>query len=274
VWYIIAVRLLLIAMAVSIWVSAPHVAAPKEQVIQSEGPTSAKQPDKTKQRQESADSEAIKTAISQIQQQNAEIRKDQKDATNQDVETQRKLVKYTGALVWVGALQGLVLLLTVGAIYYQARIMKRQAQDAAIDTRRLNRAYLTVDVWMPEPGPLGGTGVMFRIYNPSRTAARIEAIAYETDCFKSEFSIGAPGGRMLTPREGHWHSIMPAELFGPEGEVAPVFKIRGKITYTDIFRRKRHRTFAKICVMNGNTATFSDVDGAGWNTEEEWDKDD
>jgi hypothetical protein len=161
---------------------------------------------------------------------------------------------------------------SVTEIKRQADIMERQAQDADIDIRRLNRAYLTVDTWMPSDAPPGAIGAKFRIYNPSRTAARIESIQIESEEVSITLSYGSPGGRMLTPREGYWFDFNIGDILGVD--MATVFTIRGRITYTDIFRRTRYRRFAKMCILGGMTPQFADAEGAGWNDEENWDQND
>jgi hypothetical protein len=80
-------------------------------------------------------------------------------------------------LVIVGLIGGVVAYQTLSAL-------KKQAQQAAKETILLNRAYLQIDSWMPSTAFFteanGSQGadctVEFRIFNYSKTAARIEEI--------------------------------------------------------------------------------------------------
>lgn len=82
----------------------------------------------SRQNQQFIEDEAIERLLIQEirnqQQQNAQERQDQESRGSQDMGIQGKLVKYTRALVWVGALQAFVLLLTIGAMYGQTSAAK------------------------------------------------------------------------------------------------------------------------------------------------------
>jgi hypothetical protein len=156
---------------------------------------------------------------------------------------------------------------TLNAIAEQAKIMKQQYESSSRETVLLNRAYLTVGPWMEGPC----SGIRFRIYNPSKTAARVEQI---------EFTIGAVSetkscGFMLTPGESEWVEIQTGAL--PQrnvGQPTPVFTVRGRISYRDIFKRIRHRSCATVCHWELSGMTFSPSEIPGSNDEEEWDKQD
>jgi hypothetical protein len=151
-------------------------------------------------------------------------------------------------------------------------IMRLQAQSAALDIRRLNRAYLTVDSWTAKniPAYAGNpwrVAISFSIYNPSRTAARIERLDYKVGTQAESLSHGI----MLTPQERY-------EVHVPSLEVSKgdaVFTIRGEIMYRDIFRKERHRTFSQSLKCTDSMGfTFYQAEAIGMNDEQEWDKDD
>jgi hypothetical protein len=106
----------------------------------------------------------------------------------------------------------------------------------------------------------------FRVYNPSRTAARIEFVEVNF-LFPEMISIQ----RMLTPQEGHWIEIPVRLISAPAAEITV---IKGRVTYTDIFRKTRHRKFAKTCIYTNMQISFVDPQmDEGLNDEEEWNKD-
>ncbi len=149
-------------------------------------------------------------------------------------------------------------------------IARLQTETSALDMRRLNRAYLTVGNWTVTPLPIesgkGRIAIEFAIYNPSRTAARLEGIEYQvgTEHF-SDFPHF-----MLTPGERYYIRIPTREVT----ETDCVFTMRGRITYRDIFRKERHRTFSQGLKVAPSNMTFYQTNAIGANDEEEWDKDD
>ena len=164
---------------------------------------------------------------------------------------------FNALLVVVGASQAWFLWRTLQAI-------KRQANSAAKEVVLLNRAYLTVDNWMEHGAE---EGIQFRIYNPSKTAARIEEIEYTIE----RRITTQRHGFMLTPKESQWIGIGHNEL--PEINVmgqAQGFHVRGRITYRDIFKKERHRTFARLCTRGLQGISFAVPENVGWNDEEEW----
>jgi hypothetical protein len=154
-----------------------------------------------------------------------------------------------------------------------ADIMRLEAQSAAIDIRRLNRAYLTVDGWTAKNIPASTEGpwrvvIRFSIYNPSRTAARIERLDYKVrgDTYSLPYGIMV----MLTPQERHEVQVPMI----PITKIDNVVTIQGKITYRDIFRKERHRTFSQSLLCGDSDFVFYRAEMQGMNEEEEWDKDD
>jgi hypothetical protein len=140
--------LLLAALAIGIWVPlVPRGARqPEKRVIQTNRTTNTDRATKPAQNQQSTESEAIKAILAQgvqIQQQNAQILQAAESQTNQEIAIEGKLVKYTRALVYVGVLQALVLLLTVGAIYRQITA-----------TKNAERAWIIVSPAIEAP-PIG-----------------------------------------------------------------------------------------------------------------------
>lgn len=146
-----------------------------------------------------------------------------------------------------------------------ATAAKRSAEFAENSLVLLNRAYLRVDNWKAFNVPPYSVGAEFRIFNPSLTAARIETIEIK---FR-ETTTTVKCGRMLTPNEGYLVSVPPEELAESDAAL-----ISGRVTYTDIFRKTRHRKFAQNCLCSLGVRYFSEAEGAALNDEEEWDKDD
>lgn len=145
------------------------------------------------------------------------------------------------------------------------RAIKKQATIAQQGLVLLNRAYLTTDSWEFEHDGQGKMTIHFAVYNPSRTAARIERVDFRIRTTSTAQTCGA----MLTPEERCWFTLGPEKFQLPD-----VLLVTGRITYTDIFRKERHRRFAKNCVLEPQGFTFTDPEGAGMNDEEEWDKED
>ncbi|MGB6482628.1 MAG: hypothetical protein WBE86_03990 [Candidatus Acidiferrales bacterium] len=154
-----------------------------------------------------------------------------------------------------------------------ADIMRLQAQSAALDVRRLNRAYLTVDSWTAKNIPASAEGpwrvvIRFSIYNPSRTAARIDRLDYKVG--SETYSLPHGVMIMLTPQERHEVRIPAVPLTKTDNVVS----IRGEITYRDIFRKERHRTFSQSLLCGDSNVMFYRAEVPGMNEEEEWDKGD
>lgn len=165
------------------------------------------------------------------------------------------------------AIAGIVVAVrSLGALKDQVAVMDQSAKDAAKEMVLLNRAYLTVDTFMPNVPNTGQPSeieIRFRIVNPSKAAARIEGIEYSIGSETSTQNFGT----MLTPREALWVTIPPREV--RDGEV---LTIRGRITYRDIFGRERHRRFAQMCICSAQQSHCEVAEGIGLNDEEEWDK--
>lgn len=152
------------------------------------------------------------------------------------------------------------------------RAIESQSVNSRKEVVLLNRAYLTVGNWTFGCLDENKIAASFRIYNPSHTAARIETIEFKC----GETTSKSTCGRLLTPREGYFVPLVVEEIVPIQ---VKTYLISGRITYTDIFRRERHRRFAQYCTYShpagqGAMASFSDAEGVGWNDEEEWDKQD
>ncbi|MHB8413752.1 MAG: hypothetical protein ACYDDI_17690 [Candidatus Acidiferrales bacterium] len=103
---------------------AAQLSHPKQGVIQRTGTAGRQKTATANHEKQQSDTDRVRTALTQNQQEESQALASQKNTSNQDVEIQGKLVKYTKALVWVGALQGIVLLLTVLAIWRQANFFR------------------------------------------------------------------------------------------------------------------------------------------------------
>lgn len=145
------------------------------------------------------------------------------------------------------------------------RAIKEQATIARKGLILLNRAYLTTDAWRYEDDGHGNIQIHFAVYNPSRTAARIERMDFKIRGTSTVQTCGT----MLTPEESCWFTLGPEKFQLPD-----VIFVTGRITYTDIFHKERHRKFAKNCVIQPRGVTFTNPEGAGLNDEEEWDRED
>jgi hypothetical protein len=167
-------------------------------------------------------------------------------------------------LVIVGALGGIVAYLTLDSL-------RKQTGQAAKETLLLNRAYLQVDGWMAQAKFFtdtdGGQGIdcdiKFRVCNPSRTAARVEEISLKFNNTEDVSKIG----RILVPGEGTWKQTTARTKPGK------VFRLDGVVTYKDIFKKTRHRTFAQMLICTAETCRMEDAEGVGANDELEWNTD-
>ena len=145
------------------------------------------------------------------------------------------------------------------------RAIRKQATIAQQGLILLNRAYLTVDPWKCEDDGHGKITIQFAVYNPSRTAARVERVD-----FKIRSTITSQTcGTMLTPDERCWFTLGPEKF-----QIPDALLVTGRITYTDISHKERHRRFAKDCVIGAQGAAFRDPEASGLNDEEEWDRKD
>ena len=171
------------------------------------------------------------------------------------------LVIFTAALVVVAAFQywamhrqaaymrrGLrISVRAARASKQSADAAKRNAEFAEKSLVQLNRAYLTVDWWSDQSREQDTLfWVSFRIFNPSHTAARVETIEAK---FGNSTTV-QDCRNILTPQEGFMVRI------ATERTERMFMRIVGRITYTDIFRRERHRKFAKDFVFKDGAAKF------------------
>jgi hypothetical protein len=170
---------------------------------------------------------------------------------------------------WVIAILTAIYVLLTGVYVVVAiktlRAIEEQATIARNGLILLNRAYLTTDGWNLEHDGHGNLTIQFAVYNPSRTAARIERMDYKI----GHTTTTQTSGTMLTPEERWWFTVGPEPF-----KTGDVLLVTGRITYTDIFRKERHRKFAKYCVIKPQGATFTNPEGVGLNDEEEWDTQD
>jgi hypothetical protein len=118
--------------------------------------------------------------------------------------------------------------------------------------------------------------VSFDISNPSRTAARLERI---------EFTIGsnittreiktmvAPNERYPVIETTSSIEVPPVDGYGTAAKFS--FDVSGRITYTDIFRKTRHRRFARSVVCpTPHVVDLGMPDVPGANDEEDWEHQD
>jgi len=168
------------------------------------------------------------------------------------------------ALVLVGAVGSFAAILTLNAL-------RKQTQQAAEETVLLHRAYLHVDSWIPSVAfftDVGGTqgadcDIKFRIFNASKTAARVEEIKLKYKGTEGTQQVG----RMLVVGEGTWGHI------SVRTKVGDVFRVDGVVTYRDTFKKVRHRTFAQIINCAAEGCRTEDAEGVGANDELEWNQD-
>jgi hypothetical protein len=131
-------RIVMTAIAIGIWIVSVGQWQPEKWIVQADGTANAQKATASKQNQQPSENETIQRLISeelQIQQQNAQELQAQENRANQDIGIQRKLAKYTRALVYVGILQALVLSLTVCVIRLQV-----------MTTRDIERPWIIVDI--------------------------------------------------------------------------------------------------------------------------------
>jgi hypothetical protein len=165
------------------------------------------------------------------------------------------------ALVLVGAVGSLAAVLTLNAL-------RKQTQRAAEETVLLHRAYLHVDSWMPSvaffkdlDGSQGADcDIKFRIFNASKTAARVEEIKLKYKGTEGTQQIG----RMLVVGECTWGRI------SVRTKVGDTFRVDGVVTYRDTFKKVRHRTFAQMIICTADGCRTEEAEGAGANDEREW----
>ena len=166
----------------------------------------------------------------------------------------------------------LVIVSLIGGVvaYRTLSALKKQTQQAAKETILLNRAYLQIDSWMPSTAFFteanGSQGadctIKFRIFNYSKTAARIEEIELN---YKGS-TEKRPIGRILVANTGSWETLKVRTKAGD------TFRLDGVITYRDVFRKLRHRSFAQMILVGPQPGT-EDVEGVGANDELEWNQD-
>jgi hypothetical protein len=167
----------------------------------------------------------------------------------------------------------------LGANYAQSKLTEDaaiQARNSAASAERtlilLNRAFLTTSDWsveLREPNTAGqppNLVILFKVVNPGKTPAKIESIEWFTASGKRSFSVG----ELLTE-----HETFQAPIVVPTDQVSDsprMSNIQGRITYTDIFRRTRHRRFGRIVLCVQRACRFQAGWITDWNIDEEWDQ--
>lgn len=223
----------------------------------------------------------------------------------QDAEFAQKVV------MWSAVAQGISAVLIVGftwaLVVYSHRGWKvaKDSADAAkasavIAERSLtllNRGYADTADWelkvgKMEPPLTYGMTLKFYFVNPSHSAFRIDHVDFEWLNYplgmegkfepvrhKQESALGA----MVTPGQRLEFGVSMGEMdkwetSSYESGAGVVVHFTGRLRYTDIFKKTRHRRFARLfmCAV-GADDTISQasalVHGPGNNDEEEWDQD-
>ena len=180
-------------------------------------------------------------------------------------------------LIALGVWQLVLLRRTVRETRKAADAATKSADVAERSLLHLNRAYLTTEAWKIEPDYHARTvKISFDINNPSRTAARLERI---------EFTIGsnittreirtmvAPNERYALTETTSGIVVPPIDGSGAAAKFS--FEVSGRIAYTDIFRKTRHRRFARSVVCpNPHVVDLGMPDVPGANDEEDWEQKD
>jgi len=164
-------RYLLAAIAVSIGITAFQVRPPEQSIVRSKSTLGGTATAKASQ-EEAANAETMKAILARTEQQTAQLLAAQENQSNQGIEVERKLVKYTGALVWVGVLQGVVLLLTV-------LVMRRQTNFF----RNSERAWILLGEFGEERHNFkkDGIDILLNFHNYGKTPAWIVELSF---CFR------------------------------------------------------------------------------------------
>jgi hypothetical protein len=121
--------LLLITLTVGVGIVTTQSTPPEKRIAQPNGTADAQQSDKAEREQQAAKNKAIQDLIDKelrIQQQIASQTEKEDSNTQQNTDTQRKIGNYTGLLILVGVLQGVVFYFTLRAIRRQANLMEQQ----------------------------------------------------------------------------------------------------------------------------------------------------
>ena len=224
-----------------------EVRQPKQRIVQGGSPSDSNKTTVSKENQQPSENEAIERLISVIQaqqQQEAQARQSQERQTTQDTEIQRKLAKYTRALVYVGILQAVVLLLTVIVIYMQIAT-----------TRGIERAWMVAYVDdLPAQPPQSGLRIACNITNTGHTPAIIMAKAQRRQIENIDYvlpeqwagygdrTIRFHDGAVVAPEgiAGTFHNLSPEEAQSVYCGERSLW-LHGFVEYKDVFGR-RHET--------------------------------
>jgi len=183
---------------------------PEKQVVKANSTAQTKGTKKTKQDEQSAETKAIQEIlgqVAQLQQTNAQILQAQADQKQEDVQINGKLAKYTLALVFVGAIQALILAFTVWVAFQQAGI-----------TKNSERAWMMTELnWRDRvrfinTSGTGGTGTYVDLdlicQNDGATPAWISEIRVRFDMVKTM----SPVPIFDPAREGDFVELRPIPL--------------------------------------------------------------
>jgi hypothetical protein len=121
--------LLLIVMSAGVGTMAAQSAPPKKRIARPDSTANPQQSEKTEREQQAAQNKAVQDLIDKelrIQQQIASETEKEISDTQQNADTQRKIGNYTGFLILVGVVQGIVFYFTLKAIRRQANLMEQQ----------------------------------------------------------------------------------------------------------------------------------------------------
>ncbi|MFI5091927.1 MAG: hypothetical protein ACHQIK_00645 [Candidatus Acidiferrales bacterium] len=211
---------LLCVGALSIRTMTTDQGQPKKGIIQTDSTPAPPKSKKPSQNQESSESKAIQRLIVEMQIQEQERAKDrqaQENQTNRDKDTQGKIVEYTRALVWVGVLQGFVLLGTMIVIGMQTRIMQRQS-DLLIERER-PRIFVKVEQH-PEFDAEGTSTIRYKIEYFCPTPAFVEVA--EIEAF-----VETEGSTLNTPDSMPIYSDSPVKQTNTSDEWTPILDETG-----------------------------------------------
>lgn len=201
------------------------------------------------QNQQTSESNAIQEG--QVQQQNTQVLKAAEAQADQEIDIEGKLVKYTGWLVAVGALQFLVLMATAWALVGQIGT-----------ARNTERAWIMVDVeFGPEPGTIAElsditgdkTSISFSCIcrNQGKSPAWITERRSKFEIVESLNSLSPTPQLERTeilqdgfePLAVERESKIKLELISAGRLDGKIGLLYGRIKYRDIFGRTRNTTF-------------------------------
>lgn len=242
---------------------------------------------KESQQQNSATTKAVEAIAADLHAINQRQAKEETQRPKQEPQTWRD--GFTPAtwsnwsLVVFAILATIVGIRTLGQLKRQttAAVVSANAAKVSADAVMLaERAYIMTDSWAVQGQQRSANDpldiiVSFKVKNPSRTAARIERVELTT----GPETITREVRTMVAPNEFYpltmTHIIDAQDLTPMDGHGTTkdvTFNVSGRIAYADIFRKTRHRKFARTIVYNRGSGRSDIVvpEFAGVNGEEEW----